>query len=474
MAVAGLLLSSMIGGPSASAETTVVSPETYVGSAAGRALALKVGNVSASSGVSSAKLDSTLKAVAEGAGTLGLLSLTPNSTKAEVLGDNKNDTKSKVCSNPELPEPVKTALASLLEIGAACSSSLAEVVNGQPHSLSEASVLNLDLKLNTVLSDPNVAPVIATVKDTVVAPLLGGLDTVNKTLSANNSNVPDLKLSDTVGELLNRLQSVKTLDLKVGTSKSEVVTNGSTVTSTATSAGGVLGLLPVQLPLASGGTVTQNLVEIVVGSAKATATYDRVTGKSGVPTYDPAIVTIRINTPTTDALSGKVLDIDFKEIKVNPGIVPSAIPVADPTLAMIVKACPDAPNEFCVLYGTPFETRIAVASGRAVSNADGTVGAIADAVKIHALKNIGNLQSTTGVPTPLDGGILLELAHAEAGVGGAPAVTNQLNAPGTPGVITPDIPRELPRTGGTPWMPIIGALGLALAVISRRALVRSH
>jgi hypothetical protein len=469
MAVAGLLLSSMIGGPSASAETKVTSPETFVGSAAGRALSLKIGSsLSASSGVSSAKLDSTLKSLAEGAGTLGLPVVGgANTTKAEVLGDNTKDSKPQACANPDLPEPLKSTLASLLTIGAACSTSLAEVVNGQPHAVSEASVLDADVTLNTLLSQAAVAPTIGTVQSTVITPLLGALDSVNKTIQTTSGGaVPDLKVDDTIGDLLTRLQSTKTLDLKVGTSKSEVVTNGSTVTSTATSAGGVLGLLPVQLPLATGGTITQSLVEIVVGSAKATASYDRTTGTTGTPTFDPAIVTIRVNTPTTDVVNGKVLNIQVKEIKVNPGLVPSAIPVADPTLAAVVKACADAPNEFCILPGTAFETRIAVASGRTVTNADGTVGAVADAVKIHALKNIGTLAPQ------LDGGILLELAHAEAGVGGAPAVLTELN-PIVPG-ITADVPRELPRTGGTPWMPIAGVLGLALAVISRRALVRSH
>jgi hypothetical protein len=473
MAVAGLLLSSMIGGPSASAETKTTSPETYVGSAAGRALALKVASVSASSGVSSAKLDSTLKAISEGAGTLGLPTIGgANTTKAEVLGDNTKDAKPQVCANPELPEPLKSTLASLLTIGAACSTSLAEVVNGQPHAVSEASVLDADVTLNTLLSQATVAPTIGTVQSTVITPLLGQLDAVNKTIASTSGGaVPDLKVDDTIGDLLTRLQSTKTLDLKVGTSKSEVVTNGSTVTSTATSAGGVLGLLPVQLPLASGGTITQNLVEVVVGSAKASASYDRVTGKTGTPTFDPAIVTIRINTPTTDALTGALkavapgAAVDVKEIKINPGLVPSALPALDPALGAVVKACPDAPNEFCILAGTAFETRIAVASGRTVTNADGTVGAVADAVKIHALKNIGTLVAQ------LEGGILLELAHAEAGVGGAPAIVTELN-PIVPGIT--DIPRELPRTGGTPWMPIAGVLGLALAVLSRRALVRSH
>jgi hypothetical protein len=111
-----------------------------------------------------------------------------------------------------------------------------------------------------------------------------------------------------------------------------------------------------------------------------------------------------------------------------------------------------------VLPGTPLETRIAIASGRTVTNADGTVGAVADAVKIHALKNIGTL-----VPA-LAGGIKLELAHAEANVGGAPAQVLAL----------PDLPRELPRTGSTPWIAVAGIGALGMAVITRRVLVRSH
>jgi hypothetical protein len=182
--------------------------------------------------------------------------------------------------------------------------------------------------------------------------------------------------------------------------------------------------------------------------------YDRVAGTSK-PSFDPAIVTIRVNTPTTDALSGKVLNIDLREIKITPDL--SVLPTT--VAAAVVTKCADAPNEFCVLAGTPLETRIAVASGRTITNADGSVGAVADAVKVHALKNIG------ATVAQLNGGLLLELAHAEAGVGGRPAelVT----------VAVPDLPRELPRTGGTPWMPMIGVVGLALAVLTRRV-VRSH
>ncbi|MBW3614276.1 MAG: LPXTG cell wall anchor domain-containing protein [Actinobacteria bacterium] len=38
----------------------------------------------------------------------------------------------------------------------------------------------------------------------------------------------------------------------------------------------------------------------------------------------------------------------------------------------------------------------------------------------------------------------------------------------------PEIPRSLPRTGGTPWLPIVGVAGLAAAFLGRRAIVRSH
>jgi LPXTG-motif cell wall-anchored protein len=108
-----------------------------------------------------------------------------------------------------------------------------------------------------------------------------------------------------------------------------------------------------------------------------------------------------------------------------------------------------------ILPGTPLETTINVAGGTATTNPDGSATATSDGVSVQALK---------GLP---GGGITLQLAHAEAAVNGTKAVATP--AP-TPVAVTPR--GELPRTGGTPWLPIAGAVLLGIAVIARRSLRR--
>jgi LPXTG-motif cell wall-anchored protein len=66
-------------------------------------------------------------------------------------------------------------------------------------------------------------------------------------------------------------------------------------------------------------------------------------------------------------------------------------------------------------------------------------------------------------PTAYDGGIVLALAHSEANVVGVPATH-----------VAPQVvvkPPTLPRTGGTPWLPLAGASFLGLALVTRRLLV---
>jgi hypothetical protein len=445
-AIAGLVLTGVVGGPAASAATTQTkTPETFVGSAGGTALHLKIGAQEASGGVSSVNLDSSLKALSDSAGSLGFpVAGGNNATKSQVTGDGTRDAKPEACATPAVPAPLST----VIDAGIACSSSLAEVQGGLPHALGNGKVFKLDVSGNTILSQLPLSSL-----DPVVNGVLGGITTINNTLNqATGGNVPDLKLSDTVGDLFTALQSVKTVSAVLGDSTSEVVTNGTTVTSTATSRGGVIDILPLgaSVVLPDGTVQLKPVVEIEVGSSKAQAVYDRSTGKS-TPSFDPAIVTLRVNTPTTDAL-GTVAGVSLKEYKLVPGEAPVSVP-------SVVQKCADAPNEYCVLPDTPLETRIAIASGRTVTNADGTVGAVADAVKIHALKNLSG-------GTPLDGGILLELAHTEAGVGGKPAELLTITPPNVPG--------ELPRTGGTsPWLPVVAVAGIGLAIAGRRAIAKA-
>ncbi len=451
LAVAGLLLGSFASGPVA-AQGVGDTPETYAGSAAGKALELTLGGNGVSAGLSKAAGDSTLTASATGQGSLllGAVGVLPIGTSAPAVanqtGEGKNGPFKSCAADPVATTPLST----LLTAGIACGTAVAEVAGPSVNGLATGSVFDLDVTANSVLSTPISA------LTPVLTPVLGAIDTINKTadnLPVAGTVLPDLQVDDTLTDLLSRLQSVKTLEVRLGSSQSQVVTSPGTVTALATAEGGTISLLPLNLPLADGTVVTKPLVEIVIGSAKAKAVYDRSSG-TALPTFDPAIVTIRVNTPTTDAL-GQVTNINFQEIQVDPSLTPAILPAAIP--AAVVAKCADAENEFCVLAGTPLETRIAAASGRTTTNADGSVTAISDAVKIHALKNIGTLAA------PLTGGLLLELARAEATVGGRLATSE-----------APRAAPELPRTGGTPWMPMVGIAGIALAFIGRRAFVRSN
>lgn len=392
LAAATTVTGAFVAGP---ANAQAARPESYVGSAAGVALdvtALSLPKVTL--GVSTGKVTSLRTSVAEGAGSLGLAGTT---VRAEAANSG-SDVKPNTCAVP-LP------IAGILNLGLACGSASASIVSNNPVSTSEGSVASVDLAGNTLLA--SVAPITDTLTGTVgtaLAPLCGALSLL-------------CPVTATVNDVLTSVLTTKTLEVSAGKSVSTISTEAGTVTSTATATGAVIKLLP--LPQVAGVASTEPLATVTVGSAKATAVYNRATGVS-TPTVDPALVTVKLNTVLTTALG-----------------VPGTISVPVGTSIILPGT-----------QGTPLETEIVAAAGRTVTNADGTLGAIADAVKIHALKGVS-------------GGILLNLAHAEAGVGGSVAVA----AP--PAVL------ELPRTGGTPWLPLTGAGVLGLAVLVRRFVVRA-
>ena len=387
------LASVFVAGPATAQSGT---PESYVGSAAGTALDLTVLSLpKVTLGVSTAKVTSLLTAIAEGAGSLGLTGAT---VRAEVANSGSS-TQPNACA---VPLPV----ANILNIGLACGSASAAISSANPVANSEGSVASIDL------SGQNLLDAVAPLTDTVQGTVASTLTTVCGALAVT------CPLTGTVSDVLNSVIETKTLEVAAGKSISSVVSEAGKVISTATSSGAEIKLLPT--PSVAGVVSTEPLATIIVGAAKATAVYDRASGAS-TPTVDPALVRIKLNSLLTSSLGLA------QEITVPVGttfIVPGTA-------------------------GTPLETEIVAAAGRTVQNADGTVGAVADAVKIHALKGIS-------------GGVLLNLARAEAGVGGALA-----KAPALPVL-------ELPRTGGTPWIPFAGAGVLGLAVLVRRLVVRAN
>lgn len=386
------LASVFVAGP-ASAQTGG-TPESYVGSAAGTALDLTVLSLpKVTLGVSTAKVTSLLTAIAEGAGSLGLTGAT---VRAEVANSG-TQTQPNACA---VPLPV----ANILNIGLACGSASAAITASNPNANSEGSVASIDL------AGQNLLDAVAPVTDTVQGTVGSTLDTVCGLLAAT------CNLTGTVGDVLNSVIETKTLEVSAGKSISSIVTEAGKVTSTATSTGAQIKLLPV--PNIAGAVSTEPLITITVGQASAKAVYDRATGAS-TPTVDPALVRLNINSTLAS------------------------------TLGLPAEVTVPVGQSFELLTGTPLATEIVAAAGRTVQNADGTVGAIADAVKVHALKGVS-------------GGILLNLARAEAGVGGALARAPQLPV------------LELPRTGGTPWIPVAGVSVLGLAVLVRRFAVRAH
>ncbi|MEO6121853.1 MAG: hypothetical protein ABIW46_00080 [Acidimicrobiales bacterium] len=374
------------------------TPESFVGSAAGRALDLKVLGQGVTIGVTTAKVTSGRTAVAEGAG----LALLPGSTqRAEVSGEGTNN-KPEACA-------LALPLVNILNIGLACGSASASVTGGNPAASSEGKVAGIDLSLNSALDLLGLDGLLTGTVDTLQGTLCGTTGLVTTLPAVGGLLCPVVStVTGTVNDVLN----TKTLDVVLGQSTTKITTDAAKVVAKATANGGEIRILPLRVDTL--GVNLGPLATITIGSATATAEYNRSTGKS-TPTVDPSLVTIKLG--VTDLLPATTI----------------TVPVG---------------TSQTILAGTLLESDIVVAAGRNVTNADGTVSAIADGVRLHLLKGVS-------------GGIELSLAHAEAGAGGSLAQ------------ITPVATvAELPRTGGTPWIPIAGIGVLGMAVLVRRTLLQ--
>lgn len=385
--------------------------ETFTGTATARGLNISVANpldntkVQATLGAASATADSTLKATATGQGEIvpplqeTVKTATANSSAQTVDGGSG-------CATA-LP------VADIVNLGLACGSAKASVANQLPVASSEGSIVGLSVDGQTALS--NLDAVTTPIGDA----LSGALDTVCQTLDATCA------ATTTVQDLVTSVLKTQTLTASVGKSDSSVVTDASKIVSSASASGAQIKLLP--LPQVNGLPSTDPVATISVGAATATATYDRAAGKSTAKP-DPALVKVTFNTVLTQALG-------LNELTVAPG------------------------QDITILKGTPLESRIVVGAGHTDVSADGkTASAVADGVALYLLEPLGASSATA-----LDGGIRIELAHAEAGIGGVPAVTSP--APVVPKIETP---RELPRTGGNPLIPLAGVVVLGAAVLTRR------
>lgn len=460
------------------------SPEVFSGSAAGTALDLSILGKQAAFGVSNAKVNSAGVATASGAGqlttTVKEVDAVLGGTSAQQTADaaaGKTVTLDRKCVTPNIPSP----LVSVINVGIVCSSASADNTN-QPSASAEGSVAEADVHAETVVKTiEDTAPVDLPIGST----LAGVLNTVCSTASTA------CPATTTVNDLVESILHTKTLDVEVGKSTSSVKTGPSSVTSEATAAGAVVKILP--LPQVNGVASSEPVVTITVGSAKVSTTYDRSTGKAAA-TSDPALVRIKFNSVLTDSIklpatvpAGTPLST-FPEVVVSPQTLltlgetlEGVTNTGGTEVVDLVSVC-DNGRAVCILPGSPLESRVYLASGATTVNPDGSATAVADAVRLDLLMGISDYIADNGGATVVntlgikDPGVHLALAHAESAVGGKQA---QVTPPENTTKKVQELPRqgepplELPRTGGFPVMPVLGAGMLSLAVLFRRAAAKA-
>lgn len=386
------------------------TPAEFVATGAGRALNLQLLGLDTTLGVANATVKSGLSSASGAAGQLLNLATT---TAASVTRDNTT-----------LLDPVNGLMkcgplslgnvASLLSVSTACSQSKAEIVKSLPQAHSEGSVASIDVTVNNLLKSLNAGVPLGQTLSGLLAP-------VTNLLNQGGGNT-QLAPTSSITDLLNALTSTKTLSIQLGKSVSDLTSVGSTVTSKVTAVGGQVDLLP--LPVLN----NTPLASIVVGSASASASQDKTNG-SGTATFDPSVVTVKL---------ASILGLPAATIPVRPG------------------------QTITILEGTPLESTIIVGDGRA-ENVKGSSKAMADGVSLRLLKG---LALGTGASAASSGGVVLELAHAEAAV------------VSTPAQISPPAPRveqkQLPFTGPPRWLMFVGLLAIMGGLGVRRLLAATR
>jgi hypothetical protein len=400
------------GASSQQPDTVTTAPEAFVASASARALDLNLLGSHITVGSSGAIIDSSPKAQAQGAGVL-LVSGTVANALVTVV--NQTDSPPEACVL-DLP------LLGVLTVAAACGNANATTANGLPIAAATGEIAAIDLGgtlLNPLLQQ--VGALLGQTVGMVVDPLLtllGGL--LEPLLGALNLNLESL-----VDELFAGLQrATGVLSVRVGPSASQATTTGAQVLSVGQAAGAVIDVLPGLSPLGA------PLLQIIVGDATASVTVTRAAASENgavsavaTPDFDAAVVRLKLGLP----LLGEITDIP----------VSLGAPIT-------------------LLAGTPLESTISVGAGSTGTGANGTKFAVADGVSLQLLKG-------------LNGGIGLELAHAEAAGGGQSAVFRIQQRTPVP------VPQpELARTGGPDeWLPILG-VGLLVAAFALRRLARAR
>ena len=404
--VLGAFLTAVPAGAQQS-DTIVTAPEAYIATASARGLDLNLLGNHISVGTSSALIQSTPKAQAQGAGVL-LVTGTVANALAEGAVTSQSPPKACVLNVP---------LLGLVTVATACGEATASIANGLPTAGATGSVAAIDLAGGLIT--PLLQQVGALVGQTVGAVLdpltmlLGSL--LNPLLGTLNLNVNSL-----VDDLLAGLQrATGVLTIQLGPSASAATTTAAKVGAVGTSQGAVIQVLPGLSALGA------PLATITVGAARAAVDVTRPAASQSGP----------VTATATPSFEASVVRVDL-------GV---------PILGNITSIPVSLGAPLTLLAGTPLESTIAVGGGSVSDGPNGSKVAVADGVSLQLLKG-------------LSGGIGLALAHAEAAGGGVSAQI-QIQQRIIP-VVQPQ--PELARTGGVAWFPMLGAVLLVGAYATRR------
>jgi hypothetical protein len=373
------------------------TPEVFQGAASASALDLSLLGQAISIGHGQVTLNSSPLVSVKGIANLTPLGSTTSAVSLSKVGA--------AADGPKCDPSISVAGLSIANACTTASSTIGAA--GDMVGQSHATVDGIDLSLPTTLGTLQLGQI----GNQVQTVLQNTLTQVDQLLG---QPVQQLTSSLPINQVVSDLLHTKTLTISVGDSNSQVVKNGASVTSTAAANGLTLKVLPA--PTALNGALAP-LATVTVGKASATATYDRATGKA-VSSFDPALVTVDVG-PIPGLLTAQHISI------------------------------PVGTTQTITLPGLGSIT-LQVADGSTFTNPDGTVGAVANAVKV----------SVELLNQPL---LNLAIAGAEATVAGARAVPAALTP--SPAKITPQV---LPHTGGYPWMPLAGGFVLVGFLVTRR------
>jgi hypothetical protein len=501
-----LVLAAVVA-PAANGAVTRVETDQFSGVASAQALDLSLLGRRLTFGIASVDsaanvVNNTLNQKASGIGTL----LSPKTAITASQGDQPAN-GGRACFQPPLGEALAGAnLPSLLIGEVACGEASTKGDVSSFEAVGTGTVASLRLNATQILKPALDAlkPVLDTVAATPVGDLLKATDAPAKTavttlngllgslLGQGSVVLPTLEPSQTVKDVVNRLEDSDLLRVNIGNAIAKNTGTAANFTSESLAQGGTIEVLP-----AFRGLGLPPLLKITTGESGASVTYDR-DKTAGVGSAKNTLVRIESELLPTLGL-GQIGLAGVKPletltgtlgIKSGPGFIELApgqnvTLFCDGALGVLGALCTE------ISVGTPHETKLP----------DGSIKEESAAVTIHLFKGLNNLVpglnlgSVLGnaaldtVLAPVSGatglslgektdvpGIRLALAQTVAQAGGTKVMgqveEKQRAAAAEVPASTPVPAAALPRTGGLPFrtatIPALLGVSLGLGTFLRR------